>query len=238
MIQARNAIAVARAQLGHALGLATDSPWQPADILPDALLPVASLQELERQALTDRPDLKRISAEQAAQEKSVSAAKSAFGPKLNVFAGWEADNPTLVAGGGGNNWTGGVELSFDLFSGGQKAAQLSREKAIQERVNSLRQVAENGVRLEVRQAFYDADSARQQVDVARAATEQARESLRINQNRYESGLANITDLLRVEEESRRVQADYWGAVYRYRTSYARLQLAIGALNSGSPVVTQ
>lgn len=238
LIQARNSISVARAQLSAALGLAADSEWQPAEALAETQFPVVSLVELEQRALADRPDLKRIAAEQAAQEKSVSAAKSAFGPKLNVFAGWEADNPTLLAGGGGNNWTGGVELSFDLFSGGQKAAQLSREKAVRERVNAFRQVAENGVRLEVRRAFYDADSARQQVQVAQAATEQARESLRINQNRYESGLANITDLLRVEEESRRVQTDYWAAVYRYRTSYARLQLAIGALNPSSPVVTQ
>ncbi len=238
LIQARNAIAVARAQLSNALGVTANSEWQPAEVLSDKQLPVVSLAELEQRALTDRPDLKRIAAEQAAQEKSVSAAKAAFGPKLNVFAGWEADNPTPLAGGGGNNWTGGVELSFDLFSGGQKSAQLSRENAVRERVNAFREVAENGVRLEVRRAFYDADSSRQQVQVAQAAIDQARESLRINQNRYESGLANITDLLRAEEESRRVQTDYWGAVYRYRTSYARLQLAIGALNASSPVVTQ
>ena len=238
LIQAQNAIAVARAQLSNALGLATESEWQPAEALPEAQLPTASLAEMEQRALADRPDLKRIAAEQAAQAKSVSAARSAFGPQLNVFAGWEADNPTLFAGGGGNNWTSGVELQFDLFSGGQKAAQLTREKAVQDRLGAMKQVAENGVRLEVRRAFYDADSARQQVAVARAATEQARESLRINQNRYESGLANMTDLLRVEEESRRVQAEYWGAVYRYRTSYARLQLATGALNPDSPVVTQ
>ena len=75
-------------------------------------------------------------------------------------------------------------------------------------------------------------------EVARAATQQAQESLRINQNRYDSGLANITDLLRVEEASRRAQADYWEAVYRYRTSYARLELATGSLSANSAVVTQ
>jgi outer membrane protein len=238
LIQARNEISVARAQLSNALGFASQSVWQPAEALPETGFPAVALAELEARAFADRADLKRIAAEQSAQQKNVSAAKSAFGPKLNVFAGWEADNPTLFAGGGGNNWTTGVELSVDLFSGGQKAAQLSREKATQERVNAMRLVAENGVRLEVRRAFYDADTARQQVGVARAATEQARESLRINQNRYDSGLASITDLLRVEEASRRAQADYWESVYRYRTSYARLQLAIGALNATSPVVTQ
>lgn len=237
LIAARNAVATARAQLSNALGLETVSEWQP-ELRDEAPLPAETLDELEHRAISDRPDLRRMASEQAAQEKSVAAAKSAFGPRLNVFAGWEADNPTLFAGGGGNNWTGGVELELDLFSGGQKTAQLTREKALRDRVAFLRQAAENAVRLEVRSAYYDTDTARRQVAVARVATTQASESLRINQNRYDSGLATITDLLRVEESSRRAQADYWSAVYRYRSSYARLQLASGSLTPSSPVVTQ
>ena len=237
LIAAGNAVATARAQLSNALGLETVSEWQP-ELRDEALLPAETLDELEHRAISARPDLRRMASEQAAQEKSVAAARSAFGPRLNVFAGWEADNPTLFAGGGGNSWTGGVELELDLFSGGQKTAQLTREKALRDRVAFLRQAAENAVRLEVRSAFYDTDTARRQVEVARVATTQASESLRINQNRYDSGLATITDLLRVEESSRRAQADYWSAVYRYRTSYARLQLASGSLTPSSPVVTQ
>jgi len=237
LIAASNAVATARAELSNALGLGTVDEWQPEPI-SEAPLPAESRDELERRAITDRADLKRIASEQAAQDKSVAAVKSTFGPRLNVFAGWEADNPTVLAAGGGNNWTGGVELQFDLFSGGQKIARLAREKALRDRLAAMRRAAENAVRLEVRSAYYDADTARRQVDVARGAAEQARESLRINQNRYDSGLATITDLLRVEEASHRAQADYWSALYRYRTSYARLQLATGSLTTSSPVVTQ
>jgi hypothetical protein len=32
------------------------------------------------------------------------------------------DNPTFLAGGGGNNWLGGIELQIDLFQGGAKRA--------------------------------------------------------------------------------------------------------------------
>lgn len=238
LIAARNGIAFARAQLAAALGITAVSDWEPSDVESTVTFPVDPLDDLERVALSNRPDLKQIAAEQAAQEKSVSAAKAAFGPRLNAFAGWETDNPTMFAGGGGSNWTGGFELQFDLFSGGQKTAQLAREKAMRDRISAVRDTAENAVRLEVRRAYYDTDTARRQVDVARSATEQATESLRINQNRYDSGLATMTDLLRADESSRRVQADYWAAVYRYRTSYARLQLAIGALTPSSPVVTQ
>jgi outer membrane protein TolC len=237
LIRARNNLDLARAQLSAAMGVPVDSVFQPAEALAEHTLPVPVLQKIEKQALANRPDLKRIQSEEAAQQQSVAMAKSSFGPRVNAFAGWEMDNPTFVAGGGGNNWLGGVEVQFDIFQGGAKRAELSRERALQERVTAMKQVAGDGVRLEVRRAYYDLDSARQEIEVARAAIAQAQDSLRINQNRYDGGLTTITDLLGAEEATRRSQTDYWEAVYRFHTSYANLELASGNLNPQSPVVT-
>ena len=88
----------------------------------------------------------------------------------------------------------------------------------------------------MRRAYNDLDTARQQVEVAKTAIAEAQESLRITQNRYESGVSTITDLLSAEEAASRSQADYWQTVYRYHTSYANLELATGTLNAQSPVV--
>jgi hypothetical protein len=52
------------------------------------------------------------------------------------------------------------------------------------------------IRLEVRKAYYAYDAARQQVEVAHGTIAQADESLRINQNRYDSGLNTVSDLLK------------------------------------------
>jgi outer membrane protein TolC len=237
LIRARNNLDLARAQLSTAMGVPVDSVFQPAEALAEHTLPVPVLQEIEKQALANRPDLKRIQSEEAAQQQNVAMAKSSFGPRVNAFAGWEMDNPTFVAGGGGNNWLGGIEVQFDIFQGGAKRAELSRQRALQERVTAMKQVAGDGVRLEVRRAYYDLDSARQEIEVARAAIAQAQDSLRINQNRYDGGLTTITDLLSAEEATRRSQTDYWEAVYRFHTSYANLELASGTLNPQSPVVT-
>ncbi len=236
LIRARNNLAMARAQLNIAMGVPADTQYQPADPLAERSLAVASLPDVEQKALSTRPDLKRIEAQQAAQELSVAIAKSSFGPRLNAFAGWEMDNPTLLAGGGGNNWLGGIELQIDLFEGGVKRAALARERAVAEKMAALKQAANDAARLEVRQAYYDQDSSRQQVEVARAAISQAEESLRINQDRYDGGLLTITDLLGAEEAARRSQADYWQAVYQFHISYANLELASGSLNPQSPVV--
>ena len=101
---------------------------------------------------------------------------------------------------------------------------------------AIKQAAGDAVRLEVRRAYYETDANRQQIEVARAAIAQAQESLRINQDRYDSGLTTITDLLGAEDAARRSQTDYWEAVYHFQTSYANLELAGGSLTQQSAVV--
>jgi outer membrane protein len=237
LIHAQNNLALARAQLSTSLRISTENDFDPAEALAESNLPATTLEEAEKKAVELRPDLKRIRSQEAAQQQSVSVAKSSFGPRVNAFAGWEADNPTFVAGGGGNNWLAGIEVQFDLFEGGAKRARLSHERAMQEKVAAVKEIATDATRLEVRRAYYSLDSARQQVEVARATIAESQESLRINQNRYDSGLSTITDLLAAEEAARRSQTEYWEAVYRYHTGYANLELASGTLNPQSPVVT-
>ena len=236
VIRDTNSLEEARAELNTAVGMPVESPFQLTEGLAERALPIPALQDVEKQALTNRPDLKSIASEQAAQRQSVAIAKSSFGPRVNAFADWEMDNPTLLAGGGGNNWLTGIEVQFDIFQGGAKRAELSRQRALEDKVAAMKQAASDAVRLEVRRAYYETDANRQQIEVARAAIAQAQESLRINQDRYGSGLTTITDLLSAEEAARRSQTDYWEAVYRFQTSYANLELASGSLNPQSPVV--
>lgn len=236
LIRAQNNLALSRELLSTAIGI-SENEFDPSDILPERNLPAISLEQLEKQAMEMRPDLKRVRSEEAAQQQSVSIAKSSFGPRVNAFAGWEADNPTFVAGGGGNNWLAGIEVQFDLFQGGAKRAHLSHEKAVQEKVAAVKEMATDAIRLEVRRAYYDLDAARQQTEVAREVIAESQESLRINQNRYDSGLTSVTELLAAEEAARRSQTDYWESIYRSHTGYANLELVSGTLNSQSPVVT-
>ena len=209
----------------------------PADVLAERALPSADVIALERDALNRRPDVRRLQSEQDAQQQSVAMAKSAFGPRIDTFGSWQTDSHSL-GWNGGNNWIAGIELQLDLFSGGEKAARLRRERAIADRIASSRSAFEDSVRLEVRRAYYDYDAAQQQVIVAKAATQQAAESLRILRDRYDAGLTTATELFRAEDAANRAQNDYWNSVYRVQTSYTSLELASGKLTIDSPVVTQ
>ena len=213
LIERRNQLALARTRLALAMGATADAQYQPMEALEDRALPSADVSQLEKTALEKRPDLKRSEWERTAQDKSVSMAKAAFGPRVNAFGSWEEDSHS-VGWTGANNWVAGAEVQFDLFAGGSKRAALAREKAMQERAVAGYAGFQDAVRLEVRSAYYQFDAAQQQVKVARGTIAQADESLRINQNRYEGGLSTVSDILRVEEAEHRAKADYWQAVYR------------------------
>jgi outer membrane protein TolC len=235
LIRARNGLLLARTALALGMGMPADAPIEPAETLTERKIDSAPLAEFEERALAKRPDLQRVITEQQAQQSNISSAKAAYGPRVNAFGSWQTDSPSL-GWNGGNNWVAGVDIQFDIFDGGARRAKITREKAIADRVAAMRDGLRDQVRLEVRSAFYDLDTARQQVEVARASIASAKESLRINQDRYESGLSSVTELLRVEEASHRAQTDYWNALYRVHSSLARLELATGTLNANSAVV--
>ncbi len=237
LIHARNDVALAKVQFNTVLGVDADAPVDLGEALSEHPLEMPELKSLEEEAFKHRPDLLGVSALVSAQRTSVSLAKASFGPRLNAIGSWQTDAVNFV-GNGGNSWVAGAELQIDLFSGGAKFAHLQHEKAMQERVEAIKSGAEENVRLELRRAYYGFDSARQSLEVARASVSQSDEAMRMMRDRYESGLATITELLRAEDAGRQSRTNYWEAVCRYSTSYAAMELAAGTLSATSAVVTQ
>ena len=236
LIRATSAEQLALTQFETALGVTLTPGQQPAAMLKEQTISAAPLEESEARALTHRPDLQAVAAQVGAQQNGVKAAKAAYGPRLDVFGSWQADNVSMFANGS-NNWVTGAELHIDLFSR-DREARLSMEKATLSRAEAAQKMAQDNIRLDVRKAWLDHDASRQMLEVSRASVQQAEDSLRMMRDRYDSGLATITDLLRAEDADRASRTSYWQSVYRYIVSYAALQLATVDLTPQSPVVTQ
>lgn len=187
--------------------------------------PENSLEEELQTAAKTRPDLAALSQAQSAQGLAVSAAKLSYGPRVNAYGNWQDDRGV---DSGGSNWMAGVQVSIDIlpFS---KRAQVARETAAKMRVDAQLTSYQQQVRLQVSRAHIQRQTARQSLDTAKAAIDQASESLRILTNRYNAGLATITDLLRGEDAERQAQANYWHAVYGNALAYAGTLFATGTL---------
>ena len=237
LLRAQNSVDLAHAGLNVAMGLAEDAPTSIDGSLSEASFAAGSLEDRQAKALAARPDYlqARLSRQQAAN--GMRMARAEFLPKVNLFSSWEADNQTFAARGG-NNWAAGATLSLNLFDGGEKIARLRESKARELQAGALENQMTSAVRLQVREAYLNLATAQKRLEVVKDATSQAAESLRITQNRFEAGLATITDLLRVETAKTTAEKTALNASFDYRLSYAALELATGELSQTSAAVNQ
>ncbi len=198
--------------------------------------PASTLADEMVLAAKNRKDLAAIGEASQAQAAATSAAKLALGPHVNAYGNWENDRNTLTSSGG-TNWVAGVQICIDLQPF-PKRAQLSAQQAAKTRVDAQMESYRQQMRMQVSQAHTQRTVAVQSMLTAQAAVEQATEGLRIVKNRYDAGLANITDLLRAEDAERASQTNYWRAVYGNTVAYAQLLFATGTLTPEAAEVLQ
>jgi len=237
LLRAENAIELTHSALNVAMGLPEDAPTSIAASLSESNFNAGTLEEKQAKALATRPDYLQVLLRKEQAANGMHMARAEFLPKVNLFSSWEVDNQTFAARGG-NNWVAGATLSVNLFDGGAKIARLKESKARELQAQALETQMASAVRLQVREAYSNLATARKRLGVVKDATSQAVESLRITQNRYQEGLATITDLLRAETAKTVAEKNALNAIFDYRLSYAALELATGELSANSAALDQ
>ena len=127
----------------------------------------------------------------------VQGARAEFLPSLNALGSWEVENQNF-ASRGGNNWTAGASLNLNLFDGGLRRTRVAESNARERQAAALEKQLASAIRLQVREAVLNLSASRDRVEVSRQSASQVEESLRILRDRYETGLATMTDVLGTE----------------------------------------
>ena len=226
---------VARAAMNNAIGLPLDSVHSLTT--PLSPLPVAQteLSGYEKNAVAGRPEARqtRLAAEIAGVQ--AADARSNYLPQVTLHGAFEADRQRIASRGGGN-WLVSIGLRWNLFNGGADKAKIAESEATTRRAAAEQARAESAIRLQVRQAWANLKAAQRRIASAQASVEEARESLRISQNRFAAGLSTVTDLLRTETALLETQTRYLAAVHDQRIAAAMLEFAAGTLSPDSEVL--
>ena len=152
-----------------------------------------------------------------------------------MHAAFEADRQNFYDKGGAN-WLVSIGLKWNLFNGHADKARIEETKFGVQQREAEQQRADSAIRLQVRRAYADLRSSAQRIEVAKASVAEAEESLRITQNRYETGLNNVTDLLRTETALLEARTRHLTAIHDQRIAAAMLELAAGTLNVDSEIL--
>jgi outer membrane protein len=235
-IRTSNDLAVTRAALNDALGVSLDRTFELTTPLVSSVAePEASLEEYRRMAAERRPEMRQAELAQRLAHTQQQIAGAAYWPEV-VFQGIvEADRQNFY-NKGGVYWFTAVSLRWSIWNGGETKAQVQQAHFAETRAAALRRRSDSAVHLEVRKAYLDVKAAAQRVETASAASAEAEEAHRIIQNRHQSGLTTVTELLRSETALAAARTRHLMAVYDHRVAAAALEYAAGTLTANSEVV--
>ena len=194
-IGAAGDLAVARLHLAEAVGLPLDTPLVP--VRPSARSTPADADALVREALTRHPELREADVHVQLAENGRRTARASLWPTVGVHGGWEFNGATL--GTQQSSWVIGAEVRVNVFRGFGDTARIAEAGHAHVRATAERERVARRIEVDVRAALTHLAAARARADAGQAALTQARESQRIIRDRYESGLASVTDVLRAAE---------------------------------------
>jgi outer membrane protein len=227
-LTAQSQVDVAMAVLNAAMGTEMDHGYQLVPLDKGRSVSLGSLEEWIRKAIDQRPDLKQLKSQEMMADQEVQKAKLAYLPSLHLTGSYEMDTEDFHQTA--NNYTVGLLLRFNLFSGFENEWRVREALANLQQVKALVKQFELGIEVETRRAFFQTRSAFERIKVAEAAVSQAEESLRIVRNRYENGLFTIVDLLDSETALQQARTLYLRSNHDYTVAMAQLYLAVGTMD--------
>lgn len=230
-IEATNLRGVSEADLRRLIGLDTLQRIEPIAVLEGAvastttitgLLTEARTQRAERRALEDRL--------QASREREVAVAADAR-PQIAVNAGYDYARPNTRmfprVAEWHDSWDASVNLSWSLWDGGRRRAQLAETVAASQAIKARTADFDRQVSFEVQQRRLEVDSSRAAIEAAQDGVRSAVEAQRVVMERYRAGVVTNTDVLDANLAVLQAELDLTRARANARLADARLERAVG-----------
>jgi outer membrane protein TolC len=160
-----------------------------------AAQPSRALDELQRAALAQRPELRELDDAAAAAEAGESLARAAFKPQLGFALNSGIQGTDYGFAGDQRYVLASVVLKFNLFAGGADQAGLSAAHAALRAARSQREAEELQIRVQVQQALQDLEVAEASLGTAAKRVEAAAGGFRIAARKRDLGQINQAEFI-------------------------------------------
>ncbi|MCC7009775.1 MAG: TolC family protein [Acidobacteria bacterium] len=226
VIQADGEAAIARAELNRLTGAPIDRVPHVVDLAEAGPAPEpVEVRALLAEAEAARPALRRASVLEQLARSEGRLARAALLPRVIAQGGVEMSGNRFDDRA--SSWLVGAEMSWNLSLGGAERARLRATSHARTRVAAEADDARAAAHVEILTAVIEQRSAFARMEAGRAAVAQARESERIVRDRFDAGLASVTDLLRAQTAVLDAEAQRTAAGVGALISAAKLTQALG-----------
>jgi outer membrane protein len=231
LINAQQAVDIARASLGRALGSDQPAAYQLVDeMLPSG--PPATAADLVSQALGNRPELASLRLARNSAYKFFDAERDLKRPTVSVVAvgGFIPYINTTPTSPVPKEYEGiAANVNIPVFNGHLFSAR--EEAAHQHALESDQRLRDEQERVarDVRVAWAGSVTAFQRIDVTAQFVRQAALTQELVEQRYKLGLSDIVALTQAQLNFTQAEIENLNAKYDYENQYSALQYSIGAL---------
>jgi outer membrane protein TolC len=231
LIQARNMLEQALADLRQLIGAPPDAPVQLDAALDAQPAPAPAPDALVASAREARPDRKALEARVAGAGDRRQASLDARRPVISVGGGVNYSNPNPMifprVGEWNESWDASVNVSWTFWDFGRTAADIAASRAAERAAKERLADFDTSLEVEVRKRRLDLDSARAAVSAAEDSVRAATEARRVVGDRFDAGVATPTDVLDAQVALLQAGLDRTQALASVHLAQARLDRAIG-----------
>lgn len=204
-ITARNDLTLAGMRLALATGAEAGESLDISGAFAEAKLG-DEIPDYVAVALVNRKDLRE--AEKAVEKAGVGVkmAESAFFPTLYAGATYQMNDRDSPFGRNNDAWMAGVNLRWELFDGLRRFDERARSRALEASGREYLEQQTKDVALQVRESLLRREEAGKRLAVARAATLDAEEGVRLISKRFANSLATLVEVLDAQTSLNRARA--------------------------------
>lgn len=233
LVKEKNMLAIQHKVLANLLGLLnfTGELKVKGDLCMAPVIALPDLQTALAKARKQRGDYLAARAALEAQAKNVDIARSGKSPKLSVqgsYGGrWAVGSTTGIGDEEGDVGRIGLMLEMPLFEGGQVDADIREQQAKLATAQARFRALELKIQLEIETALLGFQSSKERITAIQKSVELAKESLRIEQLKYDLGKGAIVDVLDAQSALLEAETTHCKVMADYHTASAQLKLAMG-----------
>jgi outer membrane protein TolC len=215
----------AKLRLARMIGLPVGQAFMLVSDIPDVPDPTLTLEQAVEQAYQQRPDYLAAVERLKAAEDMRRAASAERLPSLRVTADYGAIG--LTAGSSLTTYSVAGAVDIPVFNSGKTEARVIQADAELKRQQAAVADLKAQVYYDVRMAFLDLESSRQQMETATRARDLAAQQLEQSRDRFAAGVASNIEVVQAQEAVALASDQYINAVYDVNIAKAVLAQSLG-----------
>ncbi len=216
---------IARKKIAQLLVVDQNTEFTAADPVRESGNWGYSLEDSVVLAYKNRPEVKQqLSLRRISEQQQIIAA-AADSAQVDLFGRYGLGKSISTSTAAQDNYSVGLQLSWNFLDGGAARAGVNREKVSQQIFENQFTTNRNQIRFEVEQAYSSLGSNQKNIATSTQALRQAEESLKLARLRFQAGVGTQTDVIQAQTELARARGNRITAIINYNRSLSSLRTA-------------